>query len=103
MKQHTKLYMSAFGFDTSDHIPCECCGSKAVDINHHPARGMGGTTREERIESLIAMCRKHHLDYADKKQFAAWLFKVHLQHMNQHGVKFDRDWIDEQIKRHEHI
>lgn len=99
MQPHTKLYFKAFGYDTSDFVACEVCGAKAVDINHHPARGMGGTKTPDRIECLIAMCRKHHIAYADKDQFRAWLYKVHLTHMEQHGVVFNREWIENQIAK----
>jgi hypothetical protein len=32
MKKHTKIYLNYFGYDTTDFIPCEVCGSQAVDI-----------------------------------------------------------------------
>ena len=45
MQKHTKVYLKHFGFDSSDFIPCETCGSKAVDIHHIDARGMGGSDK----------------------------------------------------------
>lgn len=101
MRPHTKLYLKAFGYDTSDFVACEVCGAPAVDINHHPARGMGGTKTPDRIECLIAMCRKHHNDYADKDQFRAWLYKVHIISMDQYGVKYDKSFILNEISKWE--
>jgi hypothetical protein len=43
MKNHTKVYLKGLGYDTTDWIPCEVCGSKAVDIHHIESRGMGGS------------------------------------------------------------
>lgn len=101
MKPWTKLYMQAFGYDTSDFIGCEVCGARAVDINHHPARGMGGTNTLDRIECLIAMCRAHHIQYADKKQYVAWLFKLHFIRLQEHGVVFNREWLENEIRKNE--
>lgn len=60
MKHHVKLYLDYFGFDTSDFIPCEYCGSRAVDIHHIKSRGMGGSKNLDYIENLIALCRHCH-------------------------------------------
>jgi hypothetical protein len=54
MKNHTKLYLKYFGYDTSDFIPCEVCGDKAVDIHHIECRGMGGTKELDNIDNLMA-------------------------------------------------
>ena len=47
MKKHTKIYFKHFGYDTSDFVPCETCGSKAIDIHHIDARGMGGSEKDD--------------------------------------------------------
>lgn len=60
MKNHTKIYLKHFGYDISDFIPCEVCGSRAVDIHHVKSRGMGGSKYLDYIENLIALCRHHH-------------------------------------------
>ena len=77
MKKHTKVYLDHFGYDKSDFIPCEVCGAQAVDIHHIEARGMGGSKHADRIENLMALCRKHHEMYGDRKQWKDWLQKVH--------------------------
>jgi predicted restriction endonuclease len=53
------------------------CGAQAVDIHHIEARGMGGSKHADRIENLMALCRKHHEMYGDRKQWKDWLQKVH--------------------------
>lgn len=77
MKRHTKIYMDFFGYDISDFISCEVCGSRANDIHHIEARGMGGSKEADNIENLQALCRKHHLEFGDKKEWKDWLKKLH--------------------------
>lgn len=77
MKRHTLLYINHFGYDTSDFIPCEVCGSKAVDIHHIDARGMGSSKMADRADNLMALCRSCHIEYGDKKQYKDFLRTVH--------------------------
>ena len=81
MKPYTKTYMKHFGYSIGDFIPCEVCGSQAVDINHIDARGMGGnpTGSKDAIENLMAVCRKCHLQYGDKKDKKDYLKQIHLK------------------------
>jgi len=83
MKNHTKTYLKYFGYDTSDFIPCEMCGLKAQDIHHIEARGMGGSKHADTIENLMALCRKCHIDFGDKKQHKEMLKVVHKVKMNE--------------------
>lgn len=83
MKNHTKIYLKYFGYDTSDFIPCEMCGLKAQDIHHVEARGMGGSKHADNIENLMALCRKCHIDFGDKKQHKEMLKVVHKVKMNE--------------------
>lgn len=85
MKPYTKLYLDYFGYDTSDFICCEMCNAKAVDINHIQCRGAGGTKKKDVIENLMAMCRKCHLELADRKQYKELLKSVHLKYMKYNG------------------
>lgn len=77
MKKHTKIYLNHFGYDVSDFIACEVCGTKAVDIHHIDCRGMGGTEKDN-IENLMALCRNCHIMYGDKKQYTSYLKDIHL-------------------------
>lgn len=77
MKRHTKAYMEFFGYDTSDFIPCEICGAKAVDIHHIEARGMGGSKNKDHPVNLMALCRACHVDMGDKEQYMDYLQLTH--------------------------
>jgi len=77
MKKHTRVYLQGMGYDTTDFIPCEVCGSKAVDIHHIEARGMGGNKEADAIENLMALCRDCHTRYGDIKHYKEWLQDIH--------------------------
>ena len=76
MKKHTKIYMKYFDYIADDFIPCECCGTKAVDIHHIVARGMGGSEKDN-INNLMAVCRSCHIEYGDKTKYVEWLQVLH--------------------------
>jgi len=77
MKAHTKIYLKEMGYDESDFIPCEICSHKAVDIHHIEARGMGGTSKKDDIENLMALCRQCHVKYGDITSLKDYLKKIH--------------------------
>jgi len=64
-------------------MPCEICGSRAVDIHHIHRRGMGGgNTDADRIENLMAVCRTCHIQYGDKKQYIELLIEEHKKKLD---------------------
>lgn len=77
MRNHTKVYMSHFGYALDDFIPCEVCGNKAVDLHHIFCRGMGGSKDKDNIENLQALCRSCHIEYGDKKEHLEFLQNIH--------------------------
>ena len=77
--------MNHFGYTGEDFIPCEVCGSKAVDIHHIHRRGMGGSVGADKIENLMAVCRFCHIEYGDKKQYFELLVKAHKQKLYGKG------------------
>jgi len=77
VKKHTQIYFDYFGITPGDFVQCEVCQASANDIHHIQARGMGGSKNADRIENLMALCRKHHEMYGDRKQWKDWLQKVH--------------------------
>lgn len=83
MKPWTKIYLDHFGYDTNDFIPCEVCGTQAVDIHHIECRGIGGSKNADKIENLQALCRKCHITYGDKKQHKDFLIITHQIKMNK--------------------
>lgn len=81
MKKHTKVYLNFFGYGSDDFIPCELCGSRAVDIHHIDCRGMGGSKSKDEIENLMGLCRQCHLEYGDKKQHMDLLITKHKNYV----------------------
>ena len=76
MRKHTKIYLKFFNYIADDFIPCEVCSSRAVDIHHIDARGMGGSNKDD-INNLMAVCRNCHIKYGDKKKYKEWLQQIH--------------------------
>jgi predicted restriction endonuclease len=83
MKKYVKTYLDYFGYDQSSWIACEMCGQTAVDINHIDAKGMGGSKLKDKIENLMAMCRKCHMELGDKKEHKVMMKVVHQVKMNE--------------------
>ena len=79
MKKHTRIYLTAMGYDPCDWIQCEIpgCGQAACDIHHIKSRGMGGSKEKDNPENLMGLCRPHHEQYGDKKQHIDFLLKTH--------------------------
>jgi 5-methylcytosine-specific restriction endonuclease McrA len=77
MKKHTKVYMQHFNYVLDDFIPCEVCGSRAVDIHHIENRGSGGSSSKDVIENLMAVCRPCHLSHGDVPNKVEWLKTIH--------------------------
>jgi 5-methylcytosine-specific restriction endonuclease McrA len=81
MQKHTQIYLQGMGYKKTDFIPCEVCGSQAVDIHHIEARGMGGSKDKDTIENLMGCCRQCHIKYGDKKQYKEFLKEIHLKNI----------------------
>lgn len=86
MKKHTKIYLEGMGYDATDFIPCEVCGSKAVDIHHIEARGMGGSKTADTIENLMALCRICHMKFGDIKIYKEMLQEKHEHHLSKRVI-----------------
>ena len=86
MKNHTKVYMSYFGFKIAEDMFCEICGVYANDVHHIEARGMGGSSSKDSIENLMALCRKHHIIYGDFPDKKEWLKDIHKKFMFKHKL-----------------
>jgi len=82
MKNHTKVYFKAFGYDTNSWIGCEVCRATAVDIHHIESRGMGGSKTADTIENLMALCRECHVEFGDKKHYKELLVATHAMRMS---------------------
>lgn len=89
MKAHTKIYMDFYGYSVADFIGCEICGNKAQDVHHIECRGMGGDPKgtKDKIENLMAVCRKCHEENGDVPELKEMLKTIHLKHMAIYGVQ----------------
>lgn len=83
MKNYVKVYFDFFGYDTESFIPCEVCGTKAVDIHHIHRRGMGGSKSADNIGNLMAVCRICHIKYGDLKKYKDFLMEVHSDYLKK--------------------
>ena len=86
MQKHTKVYLQYFNFALEEFIGCEVCEGRAVDIHHIERRGMGGTTKVEEIDNLMALCRHCHVKYGDIKQHKEFLLGKHKEYMAVHQL-----------------
>jgi len=92
MKNHTVIYYKHFDFppDESFNVPCEICGNPAKDVHHIRRRGMGGSIKQDDIKNLMALCREHHLEFGDKKQYLEFLKMVHAEFMEDPRPHFEK-------------
>ena len=86
MSPHKAIYFKHFNLTPGDWVKCEIpeCGLSFDDIHHIECRGMGGNPKgdKNRIENLMALCREHHLQLGDRKQFKDYLKEVHNRKLN---------------------
>lgn len=78
MKKHTLIYMNFFDYVIDDFIPCEICGSKAVDIHHIEPKGLGGSKNKDFIDNLVALCRHCHNRCHSEKAFTSVARNAHM-------------------------
>ncbi len=101
MKKHTKIFLTAFGFDTDDDsifVPSEINPEeRAVDIHHIISRGRGG---KDRIENLMALTRVEHKDYGEKNKYIVLLLEIHRKRLIKADIKFDNNWFEEMIEHY---
>mgnify|MGYP003654955377 CR=1 FL=1 len=93
MKNHTKIYLKALGYDTCDFMPCEITGGRGVDIHHI-------VNRENRIENLMLLTREKHAELGEIKSKMCYLLQNHMIFLHNNGVKFDVKWFQVQIDKY---
>jgi len=103
MKNHTKIYMDALGYDETDFIPSEISGLKATDICHIKCRGLGGNPLKDkdRIENLMAQTRDEHINLGDKKETMVFQYETHRKFLSDNGVKFDNKYFERMIESYD--
>ena len=50
---------------------------------------MGGSNEKDKIENLMALCRRCHDHYGDKKEWMEYLFVVHFRFLQLKRIQFD--------------
>jgi hypothetical protein len=60
---------------------------------------MGGTTKEDVIENLMAVCSPCHDKYGDEKRYKKYLYVRHREVMDLNGVKYDKGLMNDLIQR----
>lgn len=83
MQKHTKVYLDHFGLGEQDFIPCEICGTRAVDIHHLERRGMGGSGTKDYIENLMGLCRLHHIMCEGDLEYNERAKKIHFEYLEK--------------------
>lgn len=101
MRKHIKIYHEALDipFTHGVYRRSELSDTQGTDIHHIERRGMGGSKSLDRIENLICLNTTEHIALGDKKQYKQMLFIKHYNFLTENGVKFDKEWMKEQIAR----
>jgi len=84
MQKHTKVYFQHFWITPWEFIPCEICWKEAVDLHHINKRSSFWKNRkhlQDRIENIIALCRKHHEDAEGKILSQEELNLIHIKNL----------------------
>lgn len=80
---HLKVYDEYFDVDVHRPRQCEITGyvGRMVEVTHIDASGMGGRPSAHKIENLMALHKKLHEEFGDKKAYKSWLRRIHEEYM----------------------
>ena len=82
MQNHTKVYMTFFNYEAGDFIPCEMCGSQAVDVHHLTKQSKFGKKKDKDfIENLCGLCRDCHIKADSDGMFNMFCRIRHLENV----------------------
>jgi hypothetical protein len=89
MKQYVKTYLTYFGYDVSDWIPCECgCGKQATEIHHLVPKSIS-KAKINLIDNVCAVSRECHIKADADRKFNEELKLIHRKKLL--GVKTDHE------------
>lgn len=80
--------MKFFGYDESSFMPCEVCGNRIVDVHHIRPKSLD-SSKVNKIENLVGLCREHHDLAHANRSFNDSLDMIHRKKML--GVKTDHE------------
>jgi hypothetical protein len=85
VKPYVKTYLQYFGYSGFEFIPCEVCGSKAVDIHHLTPRSLRKDLINK-IDNLTALCRGCHDRAGRDRAFNDELRYIHRRKLLANGL-----------------
>lgn len=85
MKPYTKTYLKFFGYHVPEEIMCEYCGSRAADIHHLTPRSLRKDL-VNKIDNLMALCRRCHDKAGMEREFNDYLRLIHRKKLLQNGL-----------------
>jgi|GEM_PF-929186 hypothetical protein len=97
MQRHTKIYFVFFGYAPGDFVPSELNFRLATEIHHIKNKGMGGTNNPEinHIENIMAVNRKEHDEYGDKKKYLSFLKTSHATFIRTMKPRYKFEYLEE--------
>ena len=78
MIAYKKVYLDYYGLTVADWLPCESCGTTAVDIHHILFKSQGG---KDVIENLVSLCRDCHNKCHNSPDFNDYVQDLHLSNI----------------------
>lgn len=78
--------MQFFGYKTAEEIPCEFCGRPAVDVHHLIPKSIAPKHKVNLITNLIGLCREHHNQAHEFKNFNEDLKYIHRRKCLANGL-----------------
>ena len=74
--------MDFFNYEAGDFIPCEMCGSQAVDVHHLTKQSKFGKKKDKDfIENLCGLCRDCHIKADSDGMFNMFCRIRHLENV----------------------
>ena len=74
--------MDFFNYEAGDFIPCEMCGSQAVDVHHLTKQSKFGKKKDKDfIENLCGLCRDCHIKADSDGMFNMFARIRHLENV----------------------
>ena len=74
--------MDFFNYEAGDFIPCEMCGSQAVDVHHLTKQSKFGKKKDKDfIENLCGLCRDCHIKADSDSMFNMFARIRHLENV----------------------
>lgn len=77
--KHVRVFMSFFGYDPGDFIPCIWCGGPSNAIHHIRFRSLIFGEDRDKIENLCSVCQIDHDRCHNEPEFNELVKQKHLK------------------------